>query len=393
MSFDQLPFELRQEIWNLCLNLVDEDRYLILGVSLGIAMSHHPRSPLVEQTVVGGSFVPAWPNHALPVHPVESQLTIQGLGALCHESRAVVLKRYPDLVRLEKNTWVLGNCCRLAHDYEAWEKAGCRPQRFYLRCNLQKDILWAHSAAPAQKCHSHRPVDYALGVYELIKGTPWGPVNADIFKDTLKWVRHVVVSMPEGLPQNAPAAHIPWIQELLAGMPILDTLAVQVGRFPEPFQRVKTPGPDPDQGQHSIPDVTLVYRPLSYRVISSRYHNTPSARFYTAVREFKRRGSAEHSQDFYQSLDARLRTGGLRFEDPSLTILKLRRKPDGPTAQVEKWQREKKYFDRWMLGGGLEWREWDGKSLYLPEQFTMVASDKEIEAGSRRKKAGTWIVH
>jgi hypothetical protein len=202
----------------------------------------------------------------------------------------------------------------------------------------------------------------------------------------------MVVSMPAGLPQNAPAAHIPWVQELLAGMPILDTLAVQAGRFPEPFKRVKTPGPDPDQGQHSIPDVTLVYRPLSYRVISSRYYTTPSARFYTAAREFKRRGLAEHSQDFYQSLDAKLRTEGLRFEDPSLNILKLRKKPT-EQAQAEKWQREKKCSDRWMLGAGLEWRVCDGKSLYLPEQFTMVASDEEIEAGSRGKNAGTWIVH
>lgn len=392
MSFNQLPFELRLEIWNLCLNTVDEDRYLILGVSLGIAMCHHPRSPVVEQVVVGGSFVPAWPDHALPVHPVESQLAIQNLGALCHESRTVVLKRYPDRVRLEKNKWVLGNCWRLAHGYEAWEKAGCIPQRFYLRCNLQTDILWAHSAAPAQKFHSHRPVDFALGVCDLIKGIPWGPVKADVFRDTLKWFRHVVVSTPVGLPENTPSGHVPWVQELLAGMPILNTMAVQAGRFPEPFKRVKTPGPDPVRGPRFIPDLKWVYLPLSHRVVNSRYHNTPSARFYTAVREFKRRGIAEHSREFYQSLDAQLRTNGLHFENPSLDILKVRKKPT-EKAQIEQWQREKKCFHKWMLGGTLEWQICDGKSLYLPEQFTMVASDKEIEAGCRGKNAGTWIVH
>ncbi|RSL65880.1 hypothetical protein CEP54_003993 [Fusarium duplospermum] len=392
MSFNQLPFELRLDIWNLCLASA-EDRYLILGVSLGIAMSHNPRSAFVEQIVVGGSFVPAWPDHALPVHPVESQLTIQGLGALCSESRAVVLQHYPDLVRLEKNTWVLGNCWQLAHGYEAWEKAGCRAQRFYLRCNLKTDILWAHSAAPARRFHSHRPVNYALGVYELIKDVPWGPVNADVFRQTLKSIRHAVVSMPLSVGENDLAPHTPRIQELLAGMSTLDTLSIQVGRFPEPFKRIKTPGPSPGPGQDSIPDVTLLYRPLSHRFLSSRYHNIPSSRFYTAVRQFKRRGIAEHSPEFYLSLDQRLRTEGLRFAEPSMTILKLRKKPT-EQEEVEKWLREKKHFDKRIVGDGSlpDGRECDGMSLYLPDQFTMVASDEEIEADSREKNKGTWVV-
>ncbi|RSL67022.1 hypothetical protein CEP53_003161 [Fusarium sp. AF-6] len=396
MPFNRLPLELRLDIWNLCLTSVEEDRYLILGVSLGISMSHHPRSPFVEQIVIGGSFVPACPDHALPVHPVESQLTIQGLGALCSESRAVVLQHYPDLVCLEKNTWVLGNCWKLAHGYEDWEKAGCRPQRFYLRCNLKKDILWAHSAAPAQRFHSHGPRDYALGVYEMIKDVPWGPVNADVFRETLKSMKHVVVSMPLSLGQNGlgPIPHgsfppnTPRIQELLSGMPILDTLSIQVGRFPEPFKRVKTPGPVQD----SIPDTTLLYRPLSQRFISPRYHNIPSARFYTGVRQFKRLGIAEHTQDFYLSLDRRLSTEGLRFEHPRMTTLRLRKKPT-EQAEAEKWLREKKHFDKWMMTDGtLDWKECDGKSLYLPDQFTMVVSDEEIEAESQGKDLGTWVV-
>lgn len=87
--------------------------------------------------------------------------------------------------------------------------------------------------------------------------------------------------------------------------------------------------------------------------------------------------------------------GGLCFEDvrPPLTILKLRKKPT-EQAKVEKWQRGKEHYDKWMLGGWFDLRECDGKSLYLPDQFTMVAtSDEEIEAGSRGENAGTWIVH
>ncbi|KAJ4328346.1 hypothetical protein N0V84_001217 [Fusarium piperis] len=384
MSFNQLPLELRLEIWHLCMTQ-DQDRYLILGVSLAVAMSHRPGSRNVEQVVVGGSFVPAWPDHALPVHPVESQLTIQALGGLCSESRAVVLEHFPDCIRLEKNALVLGNCRRLTHDHVAWERAGCRPERFFLRCNLKTDILWAHSAAPARRIHSHSPVEYALGIYELIKDIAWGPVNADIFTKTLKSVKHAVVSMPLSMEQEASPHHTPRIQELLIGMPLLDTLAVQVGRFPEPFKRTKT------TDLHSIPDVRLLYRPLSYRCINPIYHTLQPSRFYTAVKDFKTRTSlAEHSHDFYEMLDLRLGNKGLNFEDPEPgTILNLRKKPK---AHVEKWLREKKEFGRWMFVGGTPTQECDSKSMYLPDQFTMVASDEEILAASRGKNMGTWIV-
>lgn len=389
MSFSRLPLELRLDIWHLCL-ADDQDRYLILGVSLAVAMSHRPHSPFIEQVVVGGSFVPASPDHALPVHPVESQITVQALGALCSESRAVVLEYYPDSIRLDKNSWVLGNCRQLMHGHAAWEKAGCKPQRFFLRCNLKKDILWAHSAAPARRIQSHRLVDYALGIYELIKDVPWGPVNADLFTKTLKSLKHVVVSMPHtGSQREAMTAHTPRIQELLTGMSRLDTLAIQVGRFPEPFKRAKT------TDQQSIPDVTELYLPLSYRCISHRSYTLAPSRFYSVVKQFKQRGDLdEHSQEFYEWLEVKLGSAGLDMEEPRPgTIFNLRKKPGNSEAQAEKWLREKKYFDSWMLtSGGLLHHECDGKSLYLPDQFTMVASDEEIEAGSSGKNMGTWIV-
>lgn len=205
-QFSSLPKELQLEIWRFA---AEEPRRIIkLDIEYRQIDGEGPGGRHQQETILyTGSLTAQEPvERCNLVWPPTSQQNVANLLLACQDAREVVLKRYPDLIRIEEAVPGKPEAAAirrrqpvLSQDWWSRMPSGCPRRHFMLRCDFATDLVYIRAGCGNPSfvfSEAYCIADICQAFARPCWPEEYRSPDPDLLRKTLRQIRHMVIENP-----------------------------------------------------------------------------------------------------------------------------------------------------------------------------------------------------
>lgn len=204
--FSTLPTELRLEIWRHALREVQ--RIVVLDAQLKVAIATDPRNPSHQERIVfGGTFWGPWPPGTKnAILPSLAQQTVETLSITCHESREMVLKEFPNTIRVTSPPGKFMSEDEKEEETPVQVMSGTKEKCMNIRCNFERDVFLIKETK-SDWVYFRDNSTFASRAIRCLQ-SDISSQRADEFRQVLGKIKHILIERPSPAWANCQTRHL-----------------------------------------------------------------------------------------------------------------------------------------------------------------------------------------